>query len=61
MLESKDHQQVIIASGALDLTFAQDIRGWRVAKVKSAPLVHRPQECALQLLDRPLQAADAVE
>jgi ABC-2 type transport system permease protein len=38
MLESKDHWQTIVSSGALDLTFASDNRGTMVANVKSAPL-----------------------
>jgi hypothetical protein len=35
MLESKDHQQIVVASGVLDLTFAGGNRGERVANVKS--------------------------
>jgi hypothetical protein len=38
MLESKDHQQILVASGALDLTFANDIAVSLMANVKSAPL-----------------------
>jgi hypothetical protein len=38
MLESKDHQQIVNASGALDLTFASSACGRQVANVKSAPL-----------------------
>jgi hypothetical protein len=37
MLESKDHQQILVARGALDLTFAYDIPVNLRANVKSAP------------------------
>ena len=35
----KDHQQIIVSRGALDLTFASGTRGEGKANVKSAPLV----------------------
>src|ERR1700728_3216082 len=38
MFESKDHWQMQMARGALDLTFASRARGRVVANVKSAPL-----------------------
>jgi hypothetical protein len=39
MLESKDHQQNIDVSGALDLTFAYEFPAYGIANVKSAPLM----------------------
>jgi hypothetical protein len=38
MLESKDHQQIWVFSGVLDLTFALRTPGYRAANVKSTPL-----------------------
>src|ERR1700733_12734744 len=38
MLESRDHQQIYISNGVLDLTFAFHARGWTLANVKSTPL-----------------------
>src|SRR5271155_2518777 len=38
MLESKDHYQIRIPSGVLDLTFASRMCGYRVANLKSTPL-----------------------
>jgi hypothetical protein len=35
MLASSDHQQIVDAGGALDLTFASGKRGRQVANVKS--------------------------
>jgi hypothetical protein len=43
MLASKDHYQLLVASGALDLTFASHISANKRANVKSAPLVQRRQ------------------
>jgi hypothetical protein len=39
MLESQDHYEIVDASGALDLTFAEGKCGTGGANVKSAPLV----------------------
>jgi hypothetical protein len=38
MLESKDHWQIQVSSGVLDLTLALRIPGYGVANVKSTPL-----------------------
>jgi hypothetical protein len=38
MLESKNHQQTLVSSGVLDLTFASRMLGNRMANVKSTPL-----------------------
>ena len=51
MLESKDHWQICVSSGALDLTFASRARGWVGSECKCAPLVQLGLEVGDALAD----------
>ncbi len=52
MLVPKDHCQILICRGVLDLTFARRGRGWLVANVKSTPRRFYARNAVKTTLDR---------